>query len=169
MKLRADIRTVMVALLAFAITSCSPSKTSGSIKGVVQIPNDIKLEEAPAEAKVYIALKNYATKEGKPIPPWEAPTLEVVETQINALERHRMSFAFQGVPTGIYGISVLIDTGRPHVHGGSLDFTAYPGDYAGGTNEHLRIEADQTVEVSISEGLYVPIPDGYQAPLYLTD
>jgi hypothetical protein len=66
----------------------------------------------------------------------------------------------------MYGVSVLVDTGRPHVPHGSLNFAAYPGDYTGGTKENIELDGDQTVEVSINEGLYVTIPDGYEAPLY---
>ena len=66
-------------------------------------------------------------------------------------------------------MSVLVDTGRPHVPQGSLNFTAFPGDYAGGTQKELDLEDGQIVEVSISEGLYVSVPDGYQAPLYSTE
>ena len=93
----------------------------------------------------------------------------MINAHIKSLKNHRIFFEFKELPKGIYGISVLVDTGRPHVPEGSLNFTAWPGDYAGGTNENLIIEEGQTVEVSISDGLYVSIPDGYQAPLYSPD
>jgi hypothetical protein len=136
------------------------------IRGFVLIPDDIELSTAPEEAKVYIYLVDYTPKEGKKVPPWEAPTKEVKEFQVNTLKSHKVVFEFGGLQKGRYGVSVLVDTGRPHVPKGSLNFTAFPGDYAGGTQKEWDVEDGQTVEVSISEGLYVTIPDGYQAPLY---
>lgn len=160
------LRMAAVGLLSPAIISCSPSGANGAITGVVRLPNDIELSAVPLEAKIYIYLVDYTPSNGKVVPPWEAPILNVVNTSIKLLEQHRVSFEFKDLPKGVYGISVLVDTGRPHVPDGSLNFTAYPGDYAGGTDENISIEEGQTVEASIDDGLYVSIPDGYQAPLY---
>ncbi len=44
-----------------------------------------------------------------------------------------------------------------------------PGDYAGGTKDNLKLKSSQTIEVAITEGLYVTIPDGYEAPLYFSE
>jgi len=159
----------VIGLLFFAIISYSQSATGGNISGAVLIPDEIELATVPKEAKIYIYLKDYTPYNGKEVLPWEAPTRQVVDAYIKSLQNHWVSFEFRELPKGIYGISVLVDTGRPHVAKGSLNFTAYPGDYAGGTKESIIIKQGQTVEVLISEGLYVSIPDGYQAPLYAPD
>jgi len=157
---------VVVGLLFLAIISCSPSATGGNITGFVLIPGEIDLAAVPKEARIYIYLQDYTPSNGKEVLPWEAATRKAADFQINSLQNHRVPFEFSELPKGIYGISVLVDTGRPHVAEGSLNFTAYPGDYVGGTKENLNLKEGQTVEVSISKGLYVSIPDGYQAPLY---
>jgi hypothetical protein len=146
--------------------SYAESESKGKIKGYVLLPYKIDTATVPNEAKVYIYLKDYTPKDGKEILPWEAPIKKVIDLQINSLRDHKVFFEFRDLPKGMYGVSVLVDTGRPHVPYGSLDFTAYPGDYAAGTKENKELEGDQTVEVSINEGLYVTIPDGYDAPLY---
>lgn len=165
---RSLIIVIVVLLnLFFAITySFSESASKGEIKGYVLLPNRIDIPTVANEAKVYIYLTDYTPKDGKEIFPWEAPIKEVIDFKINSLRDHKVFFEFRDLPKGMYGVSVLVDTGRPHVPHGSLNFTAYPGDYAGGTKENVNIEGDQTVEVSINEGLYVTIPDGYDAPLY---
>ena len=83
--------------------------------------------------------------------------------------RSIIPFKFENLPKGSYGVSVLIDTGRPHVPPGSLNFTAFPGDYAGSIKSNVKLESNQTIEVSIEKGLYVTIPDGYDAPLYASE
>ncbi len=161
------LRMVVIGFLA--IISCSQSGTSGTITGVVLLPSKIELATVAMEAKIYIYLKDYTPNNGKEVPPWEAPIRNVVDAHIKSLTNHRVSFEFKDLSKGIYGISVLVDTGRPHVPDGSLNFTAFPGDYVSGTKESLNIEEGQIVEASISDGLYVSIPDGYQAPLYSSD
>lgn len=156
-------------LFSLAIISCSQPEASGAITGVVLLPNEIELSTVAPEARIYIYLKDYTSKNGKEVLPWEAPTRKVVDAHIRSLTNRRVSFEFKELPKGIYGVSVLVDTGRPHVPEGSLNFTAFPGDYAGGTKENVNIEEGRTVEVSISSGLYVSIPDGYKAPLYSPD
>ncbi len=163
------IQFVLVGFIFIAVTSCSKSDVSGHITGVVQIPNKIKLATVAKEAKVYIYLKDYTPNSSKEVMPWEAPVRKVVEAHINSLQDHNIPFEFKDVPKGIYRVSVLVDTGRPHVTEGSSNFTAFPGDYTGGTNQNLAVGYGQTVEVVIRDGLYVSIPDGYQAPLYLPD
>ena len=158
--------SILLALLWLALLSCTESGSNGTIRGFVLVPKEIDLATAPNEAKLYIYLVDYTPKEGKQVPPWEAPTKGVKASQINTLKNHKVSFEFGGLGKGKYGVSVLVDTGRPHVPEGSLNFTAFPGDYAGGTQEELDVEDGQAVEVSISEGLYVTVPEGYQAPLY---
>jgi hypothetical protein len=136
------------------------------IKGFVSVPDNIELSSAPEQAKIFIYLVDYTPEGDKEVLPWEAPIKEVKDLQINSLQSRNVAFEFGGLQTGRYGVSVLVDTGRPHVPKGSLNLTAFPGDYAGGTQKELDVEEGKTVEVSISEGLYVSIPDGYQAPLY---
>jgi hypothetical protein len=147
---------------------CSSSKPDpdGTIRGHVLLPEKIEMATLPEEAKVFIYLKDFTPKDGKEVPPWEAPVKKVIDLQIRALEHHRIPFEFKNLPKGLYGVSVLIDTGRPHVSPGSLNFTAFPGDYAGGLKSNVKLENNQTVEVYVEKGLYVTIPDGYDAPLY---
>jgi hypothetical protein len=52
---------------------------------------------------------------------------------------------------------------------GSLNFTAFPGDYTGGMKDNVKLESGRTIEVSIKSGMYITIPDGYKAPLYSPD
>ncbi len=163
------LQSIALALLWVAAISCSDSRSSGMIRGFVPVPEEIELSAAPKEAKLYVYLVDYTSKGDKEVLPWEAPSKEVKEFQINRLKDHKVSFEFGGLREGKYGVSVLVDTGRPHVRDGSLNFTAFPGDYAGGTRQELDLEDGQTLEVSISEGLYVSIPEGYQAPLYSTE
>ena len=131
------------------------------------IPARVDLSAVPPEAKLFIYLKDYTPKAGKAVLPWEAPTLEVIDLTIRSLKGHRVSYVFGDLPAGSYGVSVLIDTGRPHVTPGSRDFTAYPGDYAGGSRDDVVLGPGGVVELSIDNGLYVPIPAGYEAPVYL--
>ena len=169
---RSLIICIVVLLNFFFVTThsyaefASKSVSKGKIRGYILLPKGIDITTAPNEATVYIYLKDYTPKEGKEVLPWEAPVKKVIDCQINSLRDHKVTFEFRDLPKGMYGVSVLIDTGRPHVPHGSLNFTAYPGDYTGGTKENIELEGDQTVEVSINEGLYVTIPDGYKAPLY---
>lgn len=165
---RSLIILIVVLLNFFFVTthSYAESVSKGKIKGSVLLPNRIDIATVPNEAKVYIYLKDYTPKEGKEVLPWEAPIKKVIDFQINSLRDHKVAFEFRDLPNGMYGVSVLVDTGRPHVPHGSLNFTAYPGDYTGGTKENMKLEGDQIVEVSITEGLYVTIPEGYDAPLY---
>ena len=158
--------SALLTLLLLTTYAYPQSASLGTIKGYVQLPRRIDIAHVPNEATVYIYLQDYTPQAGKEVPPWEAPIKKVIDLKINSLRSHKVSFEFRDLPKGIYGVSVLIDTGRPHVPQGSVNFTAYPGDYAGGTAENVTLEADQTVEVSIEEGLYVTIPDGYDAPLY---
>ena len=160
------LQSMLLGLFGLAVFSCTESGSSGMIRGFVLIPDEIELSTAPEEAKLFIYLVDYTPKGDKEVLPWEAPTREVKEFQINTLKNHKVSFEFGGLREGKYGVSVLVDTGRPHVPEGSLNFTAFPGDYAGGAQEELDVDDGQAVEVSISEGLYVSIPEGYQAPLY---
>ena len=157
---------LLLTIFCFTTYSFAEYDLLGNIKGYVLLPNRIDIATVPNEAKVYIYLKDYTPKDGKEVFPWEAPIKEVIDFQINLLGDHSVAFEFKDLPKGRYGVSVLIDTGRPHVPHGSLNFTAYPGDYTGGTKENIALEGDQTVEVSINEGLYVTIPDGYEAPLF---
>jgi hypothetical protein len=167
----------LVAILIFALInpSCfvpysfSKSASNGKIRGYVLLPNEIDMATVPKEAKVYIYLKDYSPRNGKEVFPWDAPIKEIIDFQICLLKTHRVGFEFRDLPKGIYGVSVLVDLGRPHVPHGSLNFTAFPGDYAGGTKENLNLKSSQTIEVAIMEGLYVTIPDGYEAPLYSTE
>lgn len=160
---------VLSSLFCFKPFSFSKSSSTGAIKGYVLLPSEIDMSMVPKEAKVYIYLKNYTPKHGKEVFPWDAPIIKVLDFEISTLRSHRVSFEFTDLPKGMYGVSVLVDTGRPHVLHGSLNLTAFPGDYTGGTRENVILEYNQTVEVSIDEGLYVTIPDGYEAPLYSTE
>lgn len=165
-------RGILVLLSLFLI--CSPTiypsdahaASKGKIQGTVVIPARIDLSTAPPEAKIFIYLKDYTPKASRAVLPWEAPTLDVIDLGIRSLKGHDVAFVFGDLPGGRYGVSVLIDTGRPHVLPGSRDFTAYPGDYAGGTRDDVVLDPGGPVEISIDDGLYVPIPDGYEAPVY---
>jgi len=160
------LTALLVALFSFIANAYSESSSSGVIKGSVSLPAEIDLPAAPKEAKVYVYLSDYTPKEGKRVAPWEAPIKKVIFFRLNSLEAHDITFAFTQLPQGIYSVSVLVDTGRPHVPEGSQNYIAYPGDYAGGTKENLGLEKDQIIEVSINRGLYVTVPGGYTAPLY---
>lgn len=144
----------------------SVSAAAGTIRGTVILPNKIELAAEPNEARVIIYVMDVTPEHGKPVMPWDAPIRKVIDYEIKSLKNHRVSFEFGNLPKGIYGVSVLVDTGRPHVPPGSLNFAAFPGDYAGGTRENLPLDDNQTIEVSIGEGFYVTIPEGYAAPLY---
>jgi hypothetical protein len=124
---------------------------------------------APKEAKVFVYLSDYTPKDGKEVYPWDAPVKKVMDFEIRSLKTHILAFEFGDLPKGVYGVSVLVDTGRPHVPQGSLNFTTFPGDYAGGTKENLELDNNQTIEVSIEEGMYLTIPAGYEAPLYSSE
>jgi hypothetical protein len=165
-------RIIGICLLigSFGLLSCSSgSGSSGTIKGYVLLPNEIVISETAEEAKIYIYLKDYTPEGGKEVLPWEAPIKEVIERDIRPLKSHRVDFEFKDLPEGVYGVSVLIDTGRPHVLPGSHNFTAFPGDYTGGVTDNVELKSNETVEVSIKYGMYVSIPDGYTAPLYSSD
>jgi hypothetical protein len=166
MKKTNAIILLLIGFFCLIPCSCSKSSSGGKIKGSVLLPDKIDIATVPKEAKVYIYLKDYSPVNGKDVLPWEAPTKKVIEHQINSLENHRINFEFKNLPSGLYGVSVLVDTGRPHVSKGSTDFTAFPGDYTGGTKDNIKLEDNQTVEVSIESGMYLTIPDGYDAPLY---
>jgi len=157
---------VLVSPFCLIPYAFSESASNGTIRGYVLLPEEIVLAEAPKEAKVYTYLNDYTPVDGKEVLPWNAPIKEVIEHDIRSLKSHSVAFEFKDLPKGVYGVSFLIDTGRPHVPHGSLNFTAFPGDYAGGTRGGAKLGSDQTIEVSISEGLYVTIPEGYEAPLY---
>ncbi|GMR06101.1 MAG: hypothetical protein BMS9Abin25_0684 [Gammaproteobacteria bacterium] len=157
---------ILVSPFYFTPYSFSNAASTGTIRGYVLLPNKIDMASVPKEAKVYIYLKDYTPKNGREVFPWDAPIKKVIDFDINSLKKYRITFEFRDLQEGIYGVSVLVDTGRPHVPHGSLNFTAFPGDYAGGTKENLKLESSQTIEVAIMEGLYVTIPDGYEAPLY---
>ena len=157
---------VLFTHFCFAPYSFSKSASTGTIRGYVLLPNKIDMATVPKEAKVYIYLKDYTPIGGKEVFPWDAPVKKVIERDISSLKSHRVAFEFKDLPKGLYGVSVLIDTGRPHVPHGSLNFTAFPGDYAGGAKDNVKLEYNQTIEVSINEGTYVTIPAGYDAPLY---
>ena len=157
---------ILIGPFCFAPYSFSKSSPTGTIKGYVLLPSKIDMSKVPKEAKVYIYLKNYTPKHDKKVFPWDAPITKVMDFDVSSLRSHRVAFEFTDLPKGVYGVSVLVDTGRPHVPHGSLNFTAFPGDYTGGTRENVKLEYSQTAEVSIDEGLYVTIPDGYDAPLY---
>ncbi len=157
----------VAALLCLILGSCSKSDlTGGTIKGHVQLDGKIDLAAAPKEAKVYVYLKDLTPKGEKTVPPWEAPVLEVQAFGIRGLKDRKVAFTFRDLAKGEYGVSVLVDTGRPHVPDGSRNFAALPGDYAGGTKENVKVEPGLTTEVVFKEGLYITIPDGYEAPLY---
>ena len=159
---------VLMLIGPFCFTSYAFSEPAahGMIRGYVLLPEDIVLATVPKEAKVYIYLTDYTPVNGKDILPWDAPIKEFLEHDIRSLKSHKVAFEFKDLPKGLYGVSFLVDTGRPHVPHGSLHFTAFPGDYAGGTRDNVKLESDQTVEVSMNEGMYVTIPEGYEAPLY---
>lgn len=164
--------TLVFALInPFCFVACDSRKpaSTGVIRGYVRLPDKIDLAATPKEAKLYVYLKDYAPKQGKEVFPWEAPVNEVLDFEINSLKSHRVAFEFLNLPKGTYGVSVLIDTGRPHVSPGSMNFTAFPGDYTGGTKDNVNLEHNQAVEVSINQGLYITIPDGYEAPLYSSE
>jgi hypothetical protein len=157
---------ILICLFCFTPCSFSESTSNGTIRGSVLLPKEIDMASVPKEAKLYIYLKDYTPVQGKEVFPWEAPIKKVIEHDISSLKSHKVAFEFRDLPKGIYGVSVLIDTGRPHVPHGSLNFTAFPGDYAGGTKDNVKLEYNQTIEVSINEGMYVTIPEGYESPLY---
>jgi hypothetical protein len=152
----------------FCLTPCALSKSAANstIKGYVILSKKIVLASAPQAAKVYIYLSDYTPVDGKEVFPWDAPVTEVIAHDLSLLKHHKVAFQFENLAQGQYGVSVLVDTGRPHVPKGSQNFTAFPGDYAGGTKEKLILGPNQTIEVSITEGMYVTIPEGYQAPLF---
>jgi hypothetical protein len=52
------------------------------------------------------------------------------------------------------------------VRQGSTAFSAYPGDYTGGLADDVVLKEDQPIYITIDQGLYLPVPDGYDAPLY---
>jgi hypothetical protein len=157
---------IFISPFCFAPYSFSKSASTGTIRGYVLLPKEIDMATVPKEAKVYIYLNDYTPVHGKEVFPWDAPIKKVIEHDISLLKSHKVAFEFRDLPKGLYGVSVLVDTGRPHVPHGSLDFIAFPGDYAGGTRDNVKVEYNQTIEVSINEGMYVTIPDGYEAPLY---
>ncbi len=156
----------LIDVLLFAPTAFSQSTPKGKLSGYVQLPVEVDIATAAEEAKVYIYLLDYTSRKGKTPFPWEAPITRVEDMEIRALKSHKVMFQFRDLPAGTYGVSVLIDTGRPHVRPGSKNFTAFPGDYAGGTKENVKLENNQSIEVSIEEGLYVSVPDDYKAPVY---
>jgi hypothetical protein len=157
---------ILISSFCFAPYSFAKSASAGTIRGYVLLPKEIDMATVPKEAKVYIYLNDYTPVHGKEVLPWDAPIKKVIERHISSLKSHKVAFEFRDLPEGLYGVSVLVDTGRPHVPHGSLNFTAFPGDYAGGTRDNLKVEHNQTIEVSINEGMYVTIPEGYEAPLY---
>ncbi len=157
----------VAGLLCLVLCSCSkPDPAGGTIAGHVRLAGKIDIASAPREAKVYVYLKELTPKAGKAVPPWETPVLDVQAFGIRGMKDRKVAFAFRDLAKGEYGVSVLVDTGRPHVPDGSRNFAALPGDYAGGTKENVKVEPGRTTEVVIEEGLYVTIPDGYEAPLY---
>ena len=92
---RIFLRSTLLGLLWLAVIACSESGSKGMIRGFVLIPDDIELSTAPEQAKIYIYLVDYTPKEGKEVPPWEAPTKEVKEFQINTLNSHKIAFEFE--------------------------------------------------------------------------
>ncbi len=160
---------IFISLLCIIFYSCSQSKPDCTIKGYVTLPKAIDPAAAPKEAFIYIYLEDYTPKDGKKVMPWDASVMKVVDVAIYSLTSHQVPFAFNKLPEGLYGVSVLIDIGRPHVSKGSTNFIAYPGDYAGGTKENVQLEKGQTKEVMIKDGMYVTIPEGYESPLYLNE
>jgi hypothetical protein len=161
---------VYLIIGSFGLLSCSSnSGSSATINGHVLLPNEIDISATAEEAKIYIYLKDYTPEDGEDVLPWEAPIKEVIKREIRPLKSHRVSFEFKGLPEGVYGVSVLIDTGRPHVPSGSHNFTAFPGDYTSGVTDNVELKSNETVEVSIKYGMYVSVPDGYTAPLYFSD
>ena len=161
---------ICLTIVLSGLLSCSSDSSSGAtIKGHVVLAKKIDLSAAAEEADIYIYLKDYTSRDGKEVLPWEAPIKEVITRQIRPLKSHRVAFEFKDLPEGVYGVSVLIDTGRPHVRPGSRNFTAFPGDYTGGVTDNVELKSNETVEVSIKDGMYVTIPDGYTAPLYSSD
>lgn len=164
-----NISIVLAGLLCIMLLSCSKPNSGGAIKGYVLMPKGIDRENMPPEAKLFIYLRDYSPKQGKEVAPWEAPIKKVLDFKIDSLKDQKVSFKFGALPKGVYHVSVLIDTGRPHVSPGSLNFTAYPGDYTGGTKENIELKDGQIKEISITEGSYLTIPKGYKAPLYFTE
>jgi hypothetical protein len=162
---------IWLLISLFCISSCSSSTSgaTGTIKGYVLLPREIDIGTVAKEAKAYIYLRDYTPVGGKQVLPWNAPIKKVIKRAIRPLRDHRVSFKFRDLPKGVYGVSVLVDTGRPHISPGSLNFTAFPGDYAGGMKENVTLEGNQTIEVSIRSGMYIALPDGYSAPLYSSD
>ena len=163
-------RIIVSCLLisSLSLLSCC-SDSNGTIKGYVSLPNEITLSASAKEAKAYIYLRDFTPVDGKKVLPWDAPVKKILAREIRSLKEHRIDFEFKGLTKGVYLVSVLIDTGRPHVPRGSHNLTAYPGDYAGGVEDNIKIEGNETVEVSIKSGMYVSIPDGYTAPLFSSD
>ena len=153
---------------SLSLLSCS-SDSNGTIKGYVLLPNEIDMSASAKEAKVYIYLRDVTPVGGKKVLPWEAPIKKILAREIRPLKDHRIDFEFKELTKGVYAVSVLIDTGRPHVPRGSHNFTAHPGDYAGGVEDNIKLEGNETFEVSIESGMYISIPDGYTAPLYFSD
>ena len=159
---------ILLFIISLFSVSCSNPKSGpmGKIRGYVLLPDKIETATVPKEAKVYIYLQDYTPRNGKKVLPWEAPIKRVIEYEISSVKSHKIAFQFADLREGTYGVSVLVDTGRPHVLPGSLNFTAFPGDYAGCSKDIVKLEHNQIKEVSIGEWFYVTIPDGYEAPTY---
>ena len=156
----------MAHLLVLPHSLFPGSAGTAAIKGSVLLPEQIQPASAPKEARVIIYLQNFTAEKGRQVLPWEAPVVKSVAYEFRSLKDRSVAFAFENLPKGTYSVSVLVDAGRPHVPRGSTNFTAFPGDYAGGTKENIDLDDHQTIEVFISEGFYVTIPEGYEAPLY---
>ena len=175
-----EILTLVLVMLAVPLAVYATTKTptasgSATLKGTVLIPIDLDLAASLPEAKLFIYASDYTPKAGHAVMPWEAPIIQVIEHPIAALAsagtRH-VPFEFTRLPPGLYGVSVLFDIGKPHVPVTFLErcrarfLIANPGDYAGGTEQEIALGAGQSESVTIDKGFFVPVPKGYQSPLY---
>lgn len=163
------LKYTLVGIVTLFACSASIADSTGVIKGHVLLPGRLHADDLDKQAKVYIYLSDYTPKGHGQVFPWDAPIVKVQTRAIASLNDHKVDFKFIDLKKGIYGVSVLLDTGRPHVPPGSRNFTAFPGDYTGGSHDEIKLDGGLTVEVSIDSGLYVSIPDGYDAPLYPPD
>jgi len=162
-------------LVAPAAETRATAHGTGAITGTVLIPADLDVTASPPEAKLFIYLSDYTSKDGHAVMPWAAPIVQVIDHPIAALAtvgtRH-VPFEFTQLPPGTYGVSVLFDTGKPHVPITFLErcrarfLIAHPGDYAGGTEQEIHLGAGQVETVSIDKGMFVTVPEGYQSPVY---
>lgn len=162
---------VLGAALLFLVQcpSCGTEEKSNTLIARVNIPDRVDVSQVSEKAYVYVSLNDFTPKGGKEPKPWEAPLLRTGKHQLVKIETAEVTSRFDNLPDGVYGISVLIDAGRPYVRDGSSDFTAYPGDYAGGTTENVQLEGGRTIKVSVSDGMYISVPEGYESPDYLPE